>query len=166
MDSLTLKFAVGYSGLARGTTAAPNLRSPLNGVSRVSFSGSGKMVYTGTTTLAVSGTTTLNLRSGLTSPLNEAIVFAKIYALMIEHDVDSLADAGITVFGGGSDDFQGPKAAGDKDTLLPGQSVAYWCDAAGSGWTVDNTHKNIALVNLDATLLDVATVNVFLLGTV
>jgi hypothetical protein len=170
MDSLSLKFGCGYSGIATGTTASPSLKASLSGVARVSFTGSGKMVYVGTTVVAVSSTTTLDLTSGLTSPLNEAITgsidFAKIYGVFIEHDVDSLSTTGITVLGGGSNDFQGPFAAGDKPTLLPGAWFAFGWDPTKAGWTVDGTHKNIALVNLDATALHTATVNVFLLGTV
>lgn len=170
MNSLTLKFGVGYSGSAVGTTTNSNLKAAVNGVARVSFTGTGKMVYAGTTTVAVSGTTTLDLTNGLTSPLNEsingALDFAKIYGVMIEHDLASLSTTGITVLGGGSNDFQGPWAAGDKPTLLPGAWIAFGWDATAAGWTVDGTHKNIALVNLDATALHTATVNVFLMGTV
>ena len=56
------------------------------------------------------------------------------------------------------------KTAGDKATLVPGEWVAFGKPAGVTGWTVDATHKNIAVVNLHATLA--ATVNVIILGTV
>jgi hypothetical protein len=170
MNSLSLKFGCGYSGTATGTTASPSLQAFLSGVARVTATSTGKMCYVGTTTLTVSGTTTLDLTSGLTSPLNEsingALDFAKIYGVFIEHALTSLATSGITAFGGASNDQQGPWAAGDKVTLMPGAWNAFGWAMTGAGWTVDGTHKNIALVNLDGTALHTATVNVFILGTV
>ena len=121
--------------------------------------------------LAVGGTTTLDLTTGLTSPLGEAISgtpgkFIKVHGVFIEHAAASLATAGVTAFGGASDEFQGVWAAGDKATLAPGRWIAFGMPATDAGVTVDATHKNIALVNLDATALHVATVNVFVLGKV
>ncbi len=168
MNSLSLRFAIGYTGTATGTAASPTLAAVINGVARVTMAATGNMVYVGTTTLTLSANTTLDLTTGLTSPLNENIAganaFDKIYGVFISHDLDSVAATGITAFGGASNDFQGPWAAGDKATLMPGAWTGFGWDASGDGWDVDATHKNIKLVNLDAALT--ASIAVFILGTI
>jgi hypothetical protein len=170
VNSLPLTFACGFKGVARGTTLSPNLKANLSRTARVTFSGAGKVVYDnpGTVTIAGAATLTLDLTTGLYTPLNEHIDgandFDKVFGLKIEHDSDSLSTTGITAFGGASDEFQGPWAAGDKVTLLPGAWTAFGWNASKAGWTVDATHKKIAITNLHATLA--ATVKVFILGTV
>jgi hypothetical protein len=175
MNSAPVMFSMGFKGFVKGLATSPNIKLDIGATARCDFSGTGKMVYDAATSgarlsIPVSGTTTLNLQSGLTSPLGETITgaldFALVYAVWIYHDPDSLATAGITAFGGGSNDFQGPFAAGNKPTLLPGQGVGIMTTASKTGWTVDGTHKNIAIVNLDATALHVATVWAFIMGTV
>jgi hypothetical protein len=170
MNSLPLTFGCGFEGTATGTEASPTLAAVISGVARVSFSGSGKQCYVGTQTIAVSGTNVLDLTSGLVSPLNENITgaqqFDAIYGVFIEHRLTSLATSGVTALGGGGNEFQGPFAAGDKATLLPGQWLAFGCDATGNGWDVSATIRLISLVNLDAVADHIGTVAVFLLGTV
>ena len=167
MDSLPVTVAVGYKGKATGIAGNAGLTTDLLDVFSCALTGSGKQAYVGPgLVVPVSGTTTLNLLSGLTNPLGEAIAaFGHVYAVIIEHDPASLATAGITVFGGGSDDFQGPFDAGNFATLTPGQGLAFLVNAAMTPWVVDGTHKNIAIVNLDATALHTATVNVAIFGT-
>lgn len=166
MNSLPLKLSMGYKGDATGTAANSTLTATLIDVVTCSLTGSGKQAYIGTTTLAVSGNATLNLLSGLTNPLGEAIAaFGHVFGVLIEHDSASLATAGITVFGGGSNDFQGPLSALATATLTPGQAIAFLTPASGTGWATSGTVKNIKLVNLDATALHTATVNVSVFGT-
>lgn len=166
MDSLSLKFACGYSGKCTGVSGSPNLATTVGRVARCTVTGANKQVYAKQITVSGGATTTLDLTTGLTNPLNESINgsldFAKVLGVFIEHDAASIS-SGITVMGGGSDDFQGPLAAGDKPTLAPGEWFAFGMPASSTGWTVDGTHKNIAIVNNDGT--DAATVNVFILGT-
>ncbi len=174
--STSVKFGMGFFGTLAGTAASAGLKADIGKTARCDFTGTGKMVYDAATSsavrlsIAVSGTQTLDLTTGLTSPLGESITgaldFALVYAVWIYHDPDSLATAGITAFGGASNDFQGPFAALDKPTLLPGQGLGIMTTASKTGWTVDGTHKNIAIVNLDATALHVATVWAFIMGTV
>lgn len=173
MTSTTVVFAVGYSGRVIGIPTSATLALAIEAVRRTSPSGTGWQIYAPDPALsiAVSGTTTLDLTTGLVNPLNEAISgtpgkFISAHVVFIEHAAASLATAGITAFGGASNDFQGPMAALDKPTLLPGEWFAFGKPAGNAGWTVDGTHKNIALVNTDATALHVASVNVFVLGRV
>lgn len=163
MDSLTLKFACGFVGRATGVSGSPTLSAQLADVARCSVDGADQQVYKKTLTIAGAATTTLDLTSGLTSILNEAIVFAHVKGVLIEHDPASVSTTGITAFGGASNDFQGVWSASDKATLVPGRWIAFGMPATDTGVVVDGTHKNIAIVNLHATLA--ATVNVFVLGT-
>lgn len=164
MTSLDLKFACGFYGKGTGITGNPNLSTGLlNRVARCVVSGANQQLYVATLTIPASGTTTLNLVTGLTNPAGEAVVLAHCKAVFIEHDAASLSTGGITSFGGGSNDFQGVWSASDKATLLPGRWTAFGMPATDTGITVDATHKNVALVNLDA--VNAATVNVFVLGT-
>ncbi len=167
MDSLPVTISVGYKGSATGIATDPALSTTLLNVFSCALTGGGKQAYVKRgLVVGVSATTTLNLLSGLTNPLGEAITtFGHVYAIMVEHDPASLATAGITVFGGASNDFQGPLAALDKPTLTPGQGLVFLVNAAKTPWVVDGTHKNVAIVNLDATALHTATVNVAIFGT-
>lgn len=171
--STSVKFGMGFTGRVKGTTLSTTLGADIGKTARCDFTGTGKMVYdaaTGTAlTIAGAATTTLDLTTGLLSPLGESITgsldFASVYAVFIYHDIASLSTTGITVFGGASNDFQGPLAALDKPTLLPGDFFGFGRVASVSaGWTVDGTHKNIAITNLHATLA--ATVRVFIMGKV
>jgi hypothetical protein len=163
---------MGFTGTVKGTSTSPGLKADVGATARCDFTGTGKMVYDAATdgatlTVGAGATVTLNLQSGLTSPLGEAITgaldFAAVFAVWVHHDRASLS-SGITVLGGGSNDFQGPWSAGDKPTLAPKQGVAFVTEADGTGWTVDATHKNIAIVNNDG--VNAATVRVFIEGTV
>lgn len=166
MDSLPVTIAIGYKGSATGVTGDAGRTTSLIDVFSCALSGSGKQCYRATLTVAVGGTTTLNLLSGLTDPLGEAIsAFGHVYAFVLEHDPASLSTSGITVFGGGSNEFQGPWAAGDKATLTPGQAIAFLVNETKTSWATSGTVKNIAIVNLDATALHTATVNVAIFGT-
>jgi hypothetical protein len=170
VNSLALKFAVGFLGRATGITGNAGLAAQLGRTGRCSITGSGKQcldIYQ--TVIAVSGSLQIDLTTGRVNPLNESISgtdkFATVLAAWVEHDLTSLATAGITAFGGGTNEFQGPKAAADKDTLLPGEWTAFGKSESITGWTVDGTHKRVDVVNLDATLLHTATVNIFIVGT-
>lgn len=165
MDSLSLKFACGYTGKCTGVTGSPTLAASVSDMVRCTASGANYQVYSKQITVAGGVTTTLDLTTGLTNPLNESINgsldFAKILGVLIEHDPASISSS-ITVFGGGSNDFQGPLAAGNKPTLNPAEWFAFGKPSSVTGWTVDGTHKNVAVLNNDGT--DAATVNVFILG--
>lgn len=166
MDSLPLMFAAGYKGDAVGVSGNAGLSTPLARVVSCALTGAGKQAYVATLTVGVSSTTTLNLLSGLTNPLGEAISsFGHVFAVLVEHDLASLATAGVTAFGGGSNDFQGPWSGGSKATLQVGECVVFLTDESKAGWATSGTVKNIALTNLDATALHTATVNVAVFGT-
>jgi hypothetical protein len=172
MDSTTVVFACGYSGRVVGIPTSASLALAIELVKKSSPTGTGWQIYAPDPALTIAGgaTTTLDLTTGLTSPLGESISgtpgkFIKVHGVFIEHAAASLATpAGITAFGGGSNEQQGVWAAGDKATLTPGRWVAWGMSATDAGITVDATHKNIALVNLEVALA--ATVNVFVLGKV
>lgn len=169
MDSTTVIFGIGYNGRLAGTPTSPELVATLDWVVRCAPTGAGWQIYEASLTIAGGATTTLDLTTGLTSPLGESISgtpgkFLTIFAVLIEHDALSEATDGITAFGGASNDFQGVKAAGDKDTMIPGRFTAFGGPATDAGMTVDATHKNVAITNLAVS--DDATVNVFILGRV
>lgn len=171
MNSLTLKFACGFSGKASGTSANANLKTSLGRTARCSISGANKQVYDAyQTVIAVSGTLQLDLNTGLTNPLNESIAgaldFATVQGVFIEHDVASLSTSGIRCFNGGTTEFQGPWNAASDCTLLPGKWIAFGGPASVAGWTSTAGANRIDIVNLDAVALHTATVNILILGTV
>lgn len=168
MDSLTLTLGCGFQGVAKGTAASPSLRARLSRTSRVQSSGAGWEVYdSGDLTLAASAILQIDLTTGLLNPLGESISgslkFSKVYGVIVEHAVTSTA-SGITVFGGGTNEFQGPLAAGNNPTLVPGAWLGFGMPATKAGWTVDTTHKRIDVTNADGAIA--ATVRVFVLGKI
>jgi hypothetical protein len=169
MDSLTLTFAAGFEGTATGVPTNGDLEAPLAGVTRTALSGASKQVYeqfATPLTVAPSTTTTLDLTTGLTNPLNESIAssaaFAHVFGVLVQHDRDSAAST-ITVFNAASNAFQGPKSAGASEALSPGMWTGFGQEEDLTGWSVDGTHKAIAITNNSAT--QSATVKVIILGT-
>lgn len=176
MDSCTVRFGVGFTGVVRGTPAAPAVFAEIGQAVRCDFSGSGKMVYDAATAdsdndpaivIGPSATLVLDLSSGLVSPLNESIAGATdfsggVYALWVHHDRESEA-SGVRAFGGGGNEFQGPWSAGAQATLLPKQGIAFVVEADGTGFTMSAAGaRTIALTNLDASKN--ATIRVFIEG--
>jgi hypothetical protein len=170
MNALSLVFACGYTGRAVGTSEAPSLSAPVEQVLQCSASGAGWQLFKKTFTVGVSTSTRIDLLTGLHNVLNESITgplsFTSVKAVMIEHDEASLNTTGVRVFGGTTAEFQGPKAAVNKDDLLAGEWTAFGKPANYTGWTVNSTCRNIDVVNLSTAATQVATVNVFVLGRV
>lgn len=171
MTSLPLIFAIGFDGTATGTPLNSSLTTRLLRVVDSTVSGSGKQclnIYQ--TVIPVSGSLLIDLTTGQKNPLGEDITgtdaFATVYDVWVEHDLTSLSTAGITVFGGGANEFRGVLDAGAKATLIPGRWVGFGQDVSITGMTVDGTHKRIDIFNLDAAALHTATVNVFVVGTI
>ncbi len=165
MSTVTLTAGFAYKGGIYAPTYNTALGVSLYQAFRCALTSTAGQAYEGTLTLAPSATQTLNLASGLTNPLGEAIVFAHVYALLINHNSASLATAGISVFGGASNDFQFGLSALATWTGLPGYATAFVINETKTGKVVDGTHKNILFTNLDATALHTATVNVAIFGT-
>lgn len=173
MTSVDLNVNVVISGLLSGSTDSPNVNAPI-GVRRLqNYTQSGTILVnqiidhaSATVTIAAGATTTLNLVTGQTNPLNESIsgaaAFAKVREIFVEHDAASLA-SGVKVFDAASDAFQGPLGAGESVTVVPGGRVLLSLPTA-AGWTVDATHKNLSLENLDGS--NAATVRYLVAGSV
>lgn len=160
---------MGYNVTVSGSSFNSSLVTQLTDAYRCALSGANLQIYSSTLTLAPSATTTLDLTTGLFNPLNDAISgsgqkFTKIWAVMIQHDPASLATSGITAFGAGANEFQGPYAAASVVTMKVGLANGFILDFSKTPYTVDGTHKLIPIINLDATALHTATVNVFIAG--
>lgn len=100
-------------------------------------------------TIAAAATTTVDLTSGQTDPLGGAVAFARIRRLIFLHPLESLASS-ITIFNAASNSFQGPVSAAGTVTLFPGEGFCFWT-MSPTGRVVDGTHKNIKILNNDAT---------------
>ena len=95
-------------------------------------------IYVDAFTLAGSGTTNIDLAGSLTDPLNQALVFSAVKALLIEADPANTTDL---VVGNGANPFVGPFGAGAQTlTVKPGgcimlvnPSAAGWPVVAGTG---------------------------------
>lgn len=166
MNSLALKFGIGFSGLIVGTTANSELKSRLGRVTRRTISGTTNQVYIARLySLAGAATLQIDLSTGLLNPLGESISgaadFATVTGLWIEHDSTSTS-TGVTAFNGGTNEFQGPMNAASDVTLAPGDWAAFGRSA--TGFTVDGTHKRIDILNNHAT--NAALLNIFIMGTV
>lgn len=170
MDSLDLKFAVGFEGKATGTSTNSALTTAIGREAILTdVSGAGLQVYERfrvPLTIIAGATTTLDLTTGLTNPLGESISgsddFATVFGALVQHDADS-ASATIEAFGGASLNlFQGPWSATAKATLRPGQWAGFGIPSNLAGDAVSGSAKNIDLKN---TGVATATVNVIILGT-
>lgn len=170
MTSASLNFAVGFEGSATGPTWNPDLTDTISRqVVLTALTGSGKQIYETfrtALTVAAGATTTLDLTTGLTNTLGESISgsskFVHVYAVLVVHNSASAAST-VTVFNAAANAFQGPKGAGDADTLGPGMWTGFGVPANLTAWAVDGTHKNLAIVNNDGA--NAATVNVLVIGS-
>jgi hypothetical protein len=160
MNSSKLSTKFGLVGTVKGTSANSNLSSPIainraNSYTQISTYPINQVIDKGssTFTIAASTTLTIDLTTGQTNPLGESIAsslaFAKVRYIFIEHDSASLSTS-IVAFGSGSNQFQGPLSAAATITLKPGERFEQE-SATTAGWTVDGTHKTIAVVNSSAT---------------
>ncbi len=163
--------SMGFNGVVSGASFNANLSVQIRDTFRCQLTGANLQIYSTTLTLAPSGSVSLDLTTGLFNPLNDAISgsggkFTKVWVAMIEHDPASLATAGITAFGAAAmgNGFQGPLPDTVVLTLPVGLANGFLLDFAKTPYTVDGTHKIIPIVNLDATALHTATVNVFIAG--
>lgn len=168
MDSLTLKFAVGFLGKAKGVTGAPQRVCPLGRTSTLDLSGTGFQVYeVYQQSISASSTLSLDLTTGLTNPLGESINgtldFATVKGILIEHDSTSTATS-IRAFNGGTTEFQGPLSATSDVTLTPGQWCAFGMGSTVTGWTVSGSAKLLDILNNSGSAA--AKVNIMIVGTV
>ena len=166
MDNLTLKFAVGFLGTARGIPSNADLKTSLGRTNRASVSGTTQQVLNAyTTTITTTGSLLLSLRGGQVNPLGESITgtqaFAGVLGVIIEHDAGSASTTGVQVFNGGTEEFQGPLSVSAQVSLLKGEWAAFGKNATATAWTVNSSAHRIDLVNLATT---VCTVNIFVLG--
>lgn len=164
-NSLGMIFALGYSGYVKGIPSNTALQANLGYAPASSLSGTTKQVYVQRSlTVTATGSTTLDLTTGLVNVLGESITgtaqFTQVFGYVIEHVVDSSA-ADVLVFGGGSNDFQGPLGVTNRVTLKKGSAIGYIINESVTGDTVDGTNKNIRIVNTSSV---VATVNIAVFG--
>lgn len=159
MLTTQVTMSVVVTGNVLGTTANPLQTSPVNAkttnVGTSSDTGAGLVneivmaaAGTQTVTIAASGTLAVNLLTGQTNPLGENVVFARVKKVIIEHSSASLS-SGVTVFGSGTNQFQGPLSAAATITLPASGGFAFWLPTA-TAWVVDGTHKTVQVVNNDA----------------
>ena len=172
MNTVRLTKNFGITGTVTGTTANPRLSSRINAQNVTTATQAGtagaliNQVYdfaSGTSykTIALSTLLTLDLTSGLLDPLGEALVFGKVKGIYIEHISTSTA-VSIKCFAAASNAFQGPLNTANYVTLLPGENI-YLQSYSTAGWTVDATHKNLAILNNSGT--NSALVRIYIDGT-
>lgn len=171
MDSVQVRFGIGFKGWCQGIAANPDVQTQLAAVFQHSGNVDKLQIYDGCTVQVVvtaGATATIDLVSGLTNPLGEAISsankFNSVQVLMIQHDADSQA-SGITAFGAGSNKFQGPISATGTITLPPKRGFAFFTDATDAGWSVNaSTSHLFEIVNNDGS--HDATVNLYIEGLI
>lgn len=165
---MQLDYAVGYQLTLSGSTCAPLAILPtLVGMDAAcNLSGTNGQAYIATLTIDPSTTVTLDLTSGLENPLCDEITganaFAHVYAVTIQHSIDSLA-SGITAFGAGGSDFQGWfQATSLLEAMPPGGFLSMGQVDSETGMEVSGAQKEIAITNEDA--VNDATVIVWIFG--
>lgn len=168
MNTLSLKYAVGFLGNASGTPNNANLKTTLGRTSRASVTGTTQQVLDiYQTTVGVTSTLQLSLIGGQLNPLGESITgtqaFSRVLGVLVEHDTASLATSGIQAFNGGTQEFQGPLSVSSQVLLLAGEWHGFGKAANITGWTAGATVHRIDVANLDTT--QVATVNIFVIGS-
>lgn len=157
MNTVKLDSSVSLSGLCTGTIASPSSNCPVLLRRSVAYNSTGtttllnQLIDQGSNTITLAANTTLaiDLTTGSINPLNETIVspvaFAKVRYVFLEHDAASLS-SGVTIFGNGTNQFQGPLSALAYVTMRPGERQLFEAPTL-AGWTVDATHKTIQVVN-------------------
>jgi hypothetical protein len=168
VNSGTLKLGMAFNGQVKGTTLSPTVTASSLGASNGSnivVTSTKQLIdkATNSFTIAAGGTTTIDLTSGQLNPLGEAVVMARVFAVMVIHDAAS-ESSGIEVFGGASSNkFQGPLDSAGKLTLKPKQSASFAATSADTvGWVVSGSAKNIDIKNNDG--VKAATVRFVVVG--
>ena len=171
MNSSNISATINFTGNVTGTASSATLnariavRRPATYTQQVTANVDQLIdKATASFTLAAGATLVIDLVTGQTNPLNESITgadaFAKIRMVIIEHSLGSLS-SGVTAFGSGSNQFQGPLSASATVTLAATDIFTFGSQTA-AGWTVDGTHKTIQIVNNDGT--NAATLRVLITG--
>ena len=119
-----------------------------------SGSGTCDLLYTTTGSLA-STTTTLNFNSGLKSPFNESLVFARIRCLIIQNNNTATLGQDLQVYQGASNGVIWVGAtSGSPDLITSGiggaiGGIRVWYDGQGTGATtgmyITSSHCNLTL---------------------